>query len=510
MIMPEKVILPKYSQPVFQAQQVLQYEGLAAEKLKLSLYALMERAGSAVFAQWRLRWPNHRSVSVLCGKGNNGGDGFVVARLAHLAGLSVTTYLFTNEKKLTDPAKQAYQALCAVGGNIMVINQVNELNLQSDVVIDALFGIGFYGQLSAQMILIINKINCFQGKVISVDIPSGLSATTAVVTTTAIKADLTVSFIVYKQGLLTGMALDYVGDLVLCDLNIGQVFIALTRQYEQGPKVLLQGQVDLPRLAKRSHYCHKGDIGSILAIGGNIGMPGAIRLAAEAALRSGVSLVKVSCQAENHSIVLNGRPEIMLAPSEPKKLLLAPALKKAGVLLIGPGLGRDTWAEEMFNLTLNHSINQQKFTILDADALYWLSKNHCHNPYWVLTPHIGEAARLLACDVASIEADRFSAVAAIVAKYGGICVLKGPGTLVSNGRSTWIMPVGNAGMASGGMGDVLSGVIAALLLQMPNTFEAVRLAVYYHSLAADTIANQEGQRGMLASDLFFELQQLVN
>jgi NAD(P)H-hydrate epimerase len=200
----------------------------------------------------------------------------------------------------------------------------------------------------------------------------------------------------------------------------------------------------------------------------------------------------------------------MLAPNIAELLIQAEVFAKAKVLLIGPGLGRTPWAQRLYSLITSEQQITSKIQVVDADALYFLTQQPIKNNNRVITPHPKEAAMLLNCTVADIEQDRFAAVEQLVQKYGGICVLKGAGSLVCNGHQTYINTSGNAGMASGGMGDVLSGIIAALSLQMADLFTAVKLAVYLHGNAADIIAKQQGQCGMLASDLFLSLQASIN
>jgi len=280
--------------------------------------------------------------------------------------------------------------------------------------------------------------------------------------------------------------------LILADLLLEEAFTqqVTCHHYFQQDYPLYDGT---SCLTKRLNTSHKGTIGQVLAIGGSIGMPGAIRLASEAALRSGAGLVAVCCHQDNQALVFNGRPELMLAPSIAEELVNASALNKAKVLLLGPGLGQTEWSKSLFESVVGSFINDNKKEnmVIDADGLTLLAKTNYFCNRWILT-------------------DRFYAVQAIAKKYGGICVLKGAGSLISDGHTVVINSSGNAGMASGGMGDVLSGIVAALVLQTENYFIATCLAVYIHGAAGDIIEAEQGQRGMLASDLFLPLQRLVN
>ncbi len=241
-------------------------------------------------------------------------------------------------------------------------------------------------------------------------------------------------------------------------------------------------------------------------MGGHHAYTGAICLAAEAALRSGASLVSVCCHEMSRTPLLTRRPEVMIAANSLQTLSSSPVLDKAKSIILGPGLGQDNWSQALFDYVIQ--LPQSK--VIDADALRLLAKKPLKNNQWILTPHPGEAAALLACSTAEVEADRFSAVKKIALQYGGICVLKGAGTLISDGNITWINRTGNPGMASGGMGDVLSGIIGALILQTSDILSAARLGVYIHGLAADIITQKHGQIGLLASDLSPEVQRLIN
>lgn len=503
---------------VYTANQVLKNEGNVARSQGIALYELMQSAGAAVFTQLSHSWPNAKHALILCGKGNNGGDGFVVAKLAHQAKIKVSVLLTCDVSQLKGDALSAYQAMIFSGVSLIVEGSVNKAaeslaiinNFSGEVIVDALFGIGFTGQLTPQLQELVTSINHHQAKVISIDVPSGLCATTGQVQgenieEQAIIADITVTFIVYKQGLLTGQAANFVGELLLAPLEMNSAFLSQVKTNTD----YAQNKLNL-NLPRRLPASHKGSSGLLLTVGGCEKMPGAIRLASESALRCGAALVAVSSHKNNQTHILSGRPELMLAPETSVSLANSAQLHKAKTYLIGPGLGQSDEAKQLFELICKACQTQNKTTVIDADALLLLSKSKEQCYHWILTPHPKEAAALLQCDVASIEADRFLAVRAIAKQYGGICLLKGAGTLISDGEHVVINNSGNAGMASGGMGDVLSGIISALVMQSDNNFYSTCLAAYIHGAAADIIANNNGQRGLLASDLFIPLQRLLN
>ncbi|MCK4608327.1 MAG: NAD(P)H-hydrate dehydratase, partial [Gammaproteobacteria bacterium] len=253
-------------------------------------------------------------------------------------------------------------------------------------------------------------------------------------------------------------------------------------------------------LPERSSIAHKGCFGHVLVVGGDRGMAGAVRLAGEAAIRTGAGLATVATRGEHIMAVSGMRPELMCYGIN-SGVDLAPLLARASVVVVGPGLGRSAWSLDLWQTV----INDTKPKVVDADGLNWLAENSGYSDNWILTPHPGEAARLLGCDTVTIQQDRFKAVRALQQKYGGVCVLKGAGTLVADADKIYICTAGNPGMASGGMGDVLSGIIGALLAQGLNLTEAARLGVMLHSHAADLAAERFGARALLASDLFHTL-----
>ncbi|MCX7120541.1 MAG: NAD(P)H-hydrate dehydratase [Gammaproteobacteria bacterium] len=255
----------------------------------------------------------------------------------------------------------------------------------------------------------------------------------------------------------------------------------------------------------RDRAAHKGDFGHVLVIGGDYGMAGAVRMAAEAALRVGAGLVSVATHAENVAVVNASRPEIMCHAVDSADALNL-LLNKASVIVLGPGLGKSDWSVMLFET----AIKTAKPMVIDADALYFLSANKSRQNNWIVTPHPGEAARLLHCTVKEVQTERLAAAQNIVKLYGGIAVLKGAGTIVATENNAFICEAGNPGMASGGMGDVLSGVLGGLLAQKFSLESAAKTGVLLHAMAADQAALEGGERGLLATDLMPYLRQWVN
>ena len=487
---------------LYQIQEIRQLEQWALEA-GITEYQLMVAAGEAAFNALITRWPEAKHIAVCAGRGNNGGDGFVIARLAHEYGLQVSLYLIEEQRSsaLTPSTARAAEACKALGLVIQPWTSPFTL-LQTDVIVDALLGIGISGTLKKTYCAAIDAINTAGCPVLAVDIPSGIHADTGAICGYAIKADLTVTFIGLKRGLYTATGPMHAGNILCCSLGIPfTLYNRLTPTAE-----LLDGSHIHTLLPKRPKDSHKGSYGHVLVIGGDYGMGGAVRMAAEAAARVGSGLVTVATRPEHVPIVSGARPELM-CHQVARDSDLEPLLKRASVIVIGPGLGKTEWAKSLLNTVLDSSLPK----VLDADALNLLSLGPVSRADWVLTPHLGEAARLLNCSTQAIQDNRFNAIHDLQQKYHGVIVLKGSGTLIKNENPmVFICPAGNPGMASGGMGDILSGVIGGLLAQGLNLLAAAKVGVFVHSMAADRAAQEGGERGLLATDLLPYLRNLVN
>lgn len=480
---------------LYRAEQVKSFEGEAAILAATTLYGLMNRAGTACYHLLLQAFPKAKHILVFCGLGNNGGDGYIFAKQARSQGLSVQLCQIGDADNLQGDAGKARDEWLSAGGCIEAVHCADFA--KADLVLDALLGTGLKGNVRPLYKALIRQINQADKAVLSVDIPSGLNADTGAVSSIAVKATATLSFVALKQGLFTGQANDYCGQIYFADLGVNKHFNALCLPSSQA---IFYNEMSY-YLGKRERCCHKGDFGRCLVIGGNWGMPGAVRLASEAALRTGAGLVKVLTVQANFSTVLAGRPELMVTDLSDNEETYCWATQ----LIIGPGLGRDDWAEALFDEVKK----RPQAMVVDADALNLLALDPTYKDNWILTPHPKEAANLLACSVEQVEADRFTAVNRLQKKFGGVVILKGVGTLICDGKQIYLANAGNPGMASGGMGDVLSGIIGGLLAQGLNLIQAAKLAVTLHGLAAD-LASEQGERGLLASDLFLYIRKLVN
>jgi NAD(P)H-hydrate epimerase len=489
---------------IYSAAQVRALDAWEMEKRRVPGYTLMARAAAGALKLLRARWPQARRVAVVCGAGNNGGDGYVLARLAQASGLDTLVLAATPPDQLTGDARRAQEEWLASGGHAHPF-AADALH-GSDVIVDGLLGIGFRPPLRPETLAVIRAINAAPRPVLALDIPSGVDADSGAVQEEAIRADITLSFVGFKSGLFLGAGPEHAGVVLLDDLGVvppaQPQFAPLMRRIDEADIA-----ASLPRRARESH---KGSSGRVLVIGGGTGMPGAIRLAGIAALRVGAGLVTVAGSPENLTAVTSAHPELIYLPSGSASLP-EEALHAASVVAIGPGLGTGEWAQRLFAQFLRLARGP---AVLDADALNLLAREPVRlRPDWILTPHPGEAARLLGVDTREVQADRLASVRELHQKYGAISVLKGAGTLVASGpdgaAELHICDRGNPGMATAGMGDVLTGVIAGLRAQIADSALAARVAVLVHALAGDSAA-QRGQRGLIASDVLAELRGWVN
>lgn len=472
----------------------------AIEEVGIPGIVLMRRAGSAAFDLLRSRWPAARSLTVFCGRGNNAGDGYVVAGLARSRAFEVQLLQVSAAGDLTGDAARARD--WAIEQGVIIEPFVPGVVLRGQVLVDGLLGTGLAGPLRPAFAAAVESINAAGLPVLALDLPSGLAADSGCVEGAAVRATATITFIGVKRGLLTADGPDHSGELECHDLDLPETVYS-GPQAPAGIRLLTLGEEDL-WLPRRARNAHKGHFGHVLIVGGDHGMGGAVALAAEAALRCGAGLVSVATREAHLAAVLGRTPEVMVRPVATRDALL-PMLQRASVVVVGPGLGQEPWAEQLFDAVLEC----KRPLVVDADALNLLAGRGLSRADWVLTPHPGEAARLLDCSTAAIGGDRFAAAAALQARHGGTVVLKGAGSLVAGAADLGLSPYGHPGMATGGMGDVLSGVIAALLAQGLEPMRAAAMGVCLHGAAGDAAA-ASGAVGLVASDLAPHLRRLLD
>lgn len=460
-------------------------------------YDLMQAAARACWKEVRWRWPDTRRIHVFCGSGNNGGDGYEFARIAQANGCEVRCWQVGPPSAIGD-ARTARDTWIDYEGHAQPWDASINLSY-GDLIIDAIFGTGLRRPLEGAERGAVETINASGLPVLAVDIPSGLNADTGEVMGVAVRAHATVTFIGRKLGLYRGAGPAHAGEIAFdaleVDASLHEGLAPVCR--------LMQREQLKAWLPPRAHDAHKGRHGRVLILGGERGTMGAALLAARGALRGGAGLVSVATRAEHAALMTAAQPELMCSGVETTAQLL-PLLDAADVVVAGPGMGQDSWGRAMLSCVIERKLP----LVMDADALNLLAQEPVKCDNWVLTPHPGEAARLLGISNAQVQQDRVGAAQALREKFGGVVVLKGAGSLVQ-GESLQLCPFGNPGMAVGGMGDVLAGLIGALAGQGLALENAAAAGVLAHALAGDSAA-RDGERGLLPSDLINTLRRTLN
>ena len=491
---------------LYSAEQVRELDRIAIEDFDILGYTLMHRAAMFSYQKLKEKWPKTKSISVICGGGNNAGDGYVLAGLAKEDGKAVTVFHLLDPATLKGDAATAYKYLQASG--IESSKYVGQDLSDADVVVDALFGTGLDRDIEGEFYDVINTINSLNTSVMSIDIPSGLNANNGNIMNIAVNAQLTCTFIGLKQGMFTNNGLQCCGEIKFNDLDVPE---DVYRELNVSDQIIQRLELDYLKkvLKPRTKNAHKGKFGHVLVVGGDEGYLGAARMAAEAAARVGSGLVSIATRKTHAGLLSTVRPEIMSKGVESIEELI-PLIQKANVIVIGPGLGQSEWAK----LLLARVLESELPLVIDADALNLLSDGFCEQDQasanWVMTPHPGEAARLLNIDSKTIQSDRYQSITSLHENFPGPVVLKGSGSLVSDTEgNVFVCDMGNPGMSSGGMGDVLSGVIAGFIAQGIEINHATKLGVCVHAKAGD-LAAKSGERGLMAMDLMPHLRNIVN
>lgn len=486
------------SQPFYRSHELRSIEQAAAARSPAP--ALMERAGEAAAELAIQLLGNHYAVLVLAGPGNNGGDALVAARHLKERWYQVTVVLACDPKKLPPDAATALQAWRESGGNI---SSTIPTDGHWDLVIDGLFGIGLERDLSGMYLELVKQVNQMGAPVLSLDIPSGLDSETGQPFRMAVRADHTLTFIGLKPGLFTAYGPDYCGRIHLATLDLPPDLLPPGKGY-------LIGASDVAAYLKpRPHNSHKGMLGSVGVLGGAESMTGAAFMAARSALLLGAGRVYLGLLAENAPSVDFLQPELMLR--NPDQLLEM----DLDCLVIGPGLGQAAPALGYLKRALESKLK----LVIDADALNLLGSHaelqnllKTRTAASILTPHPTEAGRLLNCSNHEIQQDRIGSAQVLASRLNSLLVLKGAGTVCAWPDETWyINPSGNPGLSSGGMGDILCGMIAALLGQRLTAEKATLLAVYLHGHAADELVkNGTGPIGLTTSEVTIMARTLLN
>ena len=482
--------------PLYDADAVRAIEARARALAGGDDFVLMQRAGAAAWRDALAQWPQARRIVVACGPGNNGGDGYVLARHALESGRGIRLLQLAPPR--TDAARRACAEFVEAGGGI---EADPSLFAGSDLVVDALFGIGLARAPEGVAAAWIRAIDACGAPVLAIDAPSGVDASRGSVPGAAVRATRTVECLARKPGLRTGAALDHAGAWSLATLDVpASAFDGIEPAAEW-----LDAGCLAAFLPTRRRDSHKGDNGRVLCVGGDHGMGGAVLLCAEAALRTGAGLVRVATREAHVAPLLARCPEAMPAGIEDSDAFAA-LLGQSDVVALGPGLGQGEWGSALCAAALSSG----KPLVVDADALNLLAQSPRALPGAVLTPHPGEAARLLACTTAEVQRDRIAAATQLAQRFDAVVVLKGAGSVVAAPkRIPRIVGAGNPGMAVGGMGDVLTGTVAALRAQGLDAFDAASAGALLHAVAAD-IAARDGERGLLPRDAIAQLRRVAN
>ena len=482
---------------LYTAKQVRGIDYAAIHESGIPGYELMCRAGVAVVDAAQGHFPSARHWLVLCGPGNNGGDGYVVARLAAENGIDVTVSSMVDPLQLKGDAARAYQEWVATGGRVSGWPALPE-DVSYDLALDALLGTGIDREVGGEFRQAIAYLNQLLCPTLAIDIPSGLNSDTGCIMGCAVQADHTVTFVGRKRGMYTADGPDHCGRISFDDLAI-----PADVRHDQSDNAgdLLCSHFLAETIKTRLRNSHKGHFGHVLAVGGIEGMSGAIRLCGEAALRSGAGRVTLATDPAHAGLINLGRPELMVKAMSGDNGCLS-WVGRQHVIAVGPGLGLSPWSESM----LKACLETQAAMVVDADGLNLLALLAQRKPLkranWILTPHPAEAARLLACKVSEIQQDRVLSATRIAGRFGASVVLKGCGTIVADPSGQYaICPLGNPGMATAGSGDVLTGIVVALLGQGLSCFDAAKAGVLAHASAGDFAAEKVGETALIAGDI---------
>ncbi len=494
---------------LYKAKSVRELDRLAIQQLGVTGIVLMKRAGRAAFDELIAAWGAPSFITVFCGSGNNAGDGYIVAALAAEKGIAVQVVELAAAEKLTDDARLAREYSANAGVSFAAFTA--DIDIAEGVVVDALLGTGFQlcenNPMRQDYAQAIDCINAAALPILSIDLPSGLCSDSGSAADAAVKADISVTFIAAKQGMFSGRGPALCGEVIYHSLDIDE------QLFQQLPcsSVLMDLDDLLEQYPHRDADAYKNQFGHAMVIGGDHGYGGAALMAAETALRTGAGLVSVATRPEHVAASLARQPEIM-ASGIISGQELEPLLDKPTVLVIGPGLGRSPWSEQLLQKAVASGLPM----VVDADALNIIAEGRVvpvpDGSRWVMTPHPAEAARLLNISVADVQADRFSAVRALQEKFNAVVLLKGAGTLIASADSPFInvCPYGNPSMATAGMGDMLSGIIGALLAQGLEPAQATQLGCCLHSAAADMAVAERGARGLAATDIGVYIAAILN
>ncbi len=458
---------------------------------------LMEKAAMTVAAVLMERENRECRILAVCGTGNNGGDGIAAARILRQQGYSAAVTVIGQTEHMTEETKK--QMAIAVGCHVPVLPPSAITDGQFDIMLDAVFGIGLSREVEGIYEKILEEINHSGATIYALDVPSGIHAGTGAVPGTAVKADCTVTFGVNKIGLVLYPGCEYAGEVI-----VGDIGFPMESVLSVDSSVYLYETEDLKRMPQRKRRSHKGTFGKVLVVAGSETMSGACYLAARAAYSTGAGLVRAVSTENNRDVILSALPEALFSAREE----ISDILDWADAIVIGPGLGLSKEAEELMQYVLE---NSSVPTVIDGDGIR-LCRNLTDSlsDNFILTPHLKEMSYLTGESVPLIQENILSAVKKAAGDWRCILAGKDARTIVSDGKDTYVNVSGNNGMATGGAGDVLSGIIAGLLAQRMEPFEAAKLGVYLHGLSGDIMAKEKSAYSLMASDIITGISRILS
>ena len=499
---------------LYTAKETKKIDNLAIKEKEISGYSLMQKAAEFALDVILKEFGPLEELVIFCAKGKNSGDGFLLGSFAKELGLNVTIVTCSPSKEIKGVSSKAFKEMKQSKARIISINSIEKLKVsRKAVIVDALIGTGIKGNLRKNIkdsILALNRLGT-KLPVVSLDIASGVNPDTGGVEDICVYADITTTFVAQKRGCFTSIGKKVSGEVMYSDLEIPkQLFTKVT-----STSSIINFEEYIDRVVYREQDAHKGNFGHVLVIGGDRGLGGAGLLASKAAVYSGAGLTSLVTRPEHVNASLVSCPEVMVKGVNSGQDLEEHLLKPT-VIAIGPGLGQTAWSEQMIQRVFWEAEKRDVAVIMDADALNLLTKLKLSSKLprrLVLTPHPGEAATLLNTNIETIESDRFASSAKIQKKFNATVVMKGSGTIIchkKNGIQQWgVCNAGNPGMASGGMGDVLTGIIAGMLAQGLTPKEACEVGVDLHAKAADQASFDLGEVGLTPSDVIEELRYLL-
>ena len=494
---------------IFNSNKCKSMDEEAIKKYGIPSIVLMENAARGIFEDIHKEW---NSFLVLCGKGNNGGDGLALARQLVTEGKNVKVFIISNDDNYSTDFKTNYEILKKIIGKdkisyIRCKDDIKEEFVKDlseyDVTIDGIFGVGLNRRLDSWIQDVINNINMYSRFIVALDVPSGLDCNLGIELDTAVKANITYTFEVIKRGFLSYNAFKYTGEIKVIKIGIPNN----VKKNNSDKVYMLENKEYKSFIPSRELYGHKGDYGRTLIIAGRKGFSGAAYITTECAVRTGAGLVTLACKEDIQDILSEKLIEAMTISC--KDYNLKSIIKKSDSIAFGPGFGIGEYEENLLLEVINNSICP---LVIDADGITLLARNRDLleklKGRAVITPHPGEMARLLDVTVNEIESNRIDISIEFAKKYGIVVLLKGYNTIITDGNNTYINPTGNSKMASGGMGDALTGIITAFISQKVNILDSALIGAYLHGYIADELSRE--MYILNARDVINEIPRVIN